>query len=198
MSRNIELLISQANKFVDQLLALSNFAVPKSQSIISLSKEFRTLQRLVPVDLVIPLQEYLAVALPVSAENFKNHNPFASNLPTIAGTYCYRRRRIAFEFTKTRCLGFHDEVELMNSLVRPKKITIKGSDGKDYVFLCKPQDDLRKDNRLMEFNSVINKLLKRDPESRRRNLRRFCSLSYWKSHIYSVSRHTNVRRYSFK
>ncbi|KAI9146005.1 hypothetical protein BKA69DRAFT_1024549 [Paraphysoderma sedebokerense] len=150
MSRNIELLISQANKFVDQLLALSNFAVPKSQSIISLSKEFRTLQRLVPVDLVIPLQEYLAVALPVSVENFKNHNPFASNLPTIA--------------------GFHDEVELMNSLVRPKKITIKGSDGKDYVFLCKPQDDLRKDNRLMEFNSVINKLLKRDPESRRRNL----------------------------
>lgn len=58
----------------------------------------------------------------------------------------------------------------MTSLIRPKKITVKGSDGALYSFLVKPQDDLRKDARLMDFNAMINKLLKRDSESRRRNL----------------------------
>ncbi|XP_055956442.1 serine/threonine-protein kinase atr [Patella vulgata] len=36
--------------------------------------------------------------------------------------------------------------------------------------MCKPKDDLRKDCRLMEFNTIINKFLRKDPESRRRNL----------------------------
>jgi serine/threonine-protein kinase ATR len=51
----------------------------------------------------------------------------------------------------------------MNSLQRPRKISILGSNGKDYIFLLKPKDDLRKDARLMEFNGLINLLLKKDP-----------------------------------
>ena len=58
----------------------------------------------------------------------------------------------------------------MSSLQKPKKITIIGSDGLDYIFLCKPKDDLRKDSRLMNFNAMINKLLKKDAESRKRRL----------------------------
>ena len=46
-----------------------------------------------------------------------------------------------------------------------------------YVF----QDDLRKDCRLMEFNGIVNKFLRKDPESRKRSLNirtyvRACSL----------------------
>ena len=59
----------------------------------------------------------------------------------------------------------------MLSLARPRKLTLDGSDGQQYTFLGKPKDDLRKDARLMEFNSIINKLLKRNSESRRRQLR---------------------------
>ncbi|EGF98606.1 uncharacterized protein MELLADRAFT_40780, partial [Melampsora larici-populina 98AG31] len=66
--------------------------------------------------------------------------------------------------------GFSDEIIIMTSLQKPRKILIRGSDGKDYPFLCKPKDDLRKDARLMEFNLKINKLLKKDSESRKRNL----------------------------
>lgn len=74
------------------------------------------------------------------------------------------------------------KVEVLSSLQKPKKITANASDGKSYILLCKPkvrmyifacstftpcnyihfvniQDDLRKDARLMEFNSVINKVL---------------------------------------
>jgi len=63
----------------------------------------------------------------------------------------------------------------MPSLQRPKKLVFQGSDGKKYPFLCKPHDDLRKDARLMDFNAMINKLLKSASESRRRQL---CELAH--------------------
>ena len=70
-------------------------------------------------------------------------------------------------------LGFHDEIEVMQSLQRPKKIKIIGSDGKNYIFLCKPEDDLRKDSRLMELNAIINRLFQKSPDCRKRGLSRF-------------------------
>ena len=68
-------------------------------------------------------------------------------------------------------VGFHDEIDVMRSLAKPRKITIQGSNGQVYMFLGKPKDDLRKDARLMDFNAIINKLLKANSESRRRQLR---------------------------
>lgn len=61
----------------------------------------------------------------------------------------------------------------MHSLAKPRKITVQGSDGATYMFLGKPKDDLRKDARLMDFNGIINKLLKTNSDSRRRQLRTF-------------------------
>ena len=58
----------------------------------------------------------------------------------------------------------------MNSLAKPKKMSILGSNGHVYTFLGK-KDDLRKDGRLMDFDSILNKLLKSDSEARRRQLR---------------------------
>jgi len=66
-------------------------------------------------------------------------------------------------------------VDIMPSLQRPKKLVFHGTDGKKYPFLCKPHDDLRKDARLMDFNAMINKLLKSASESRRRQLCEFFS-----------------------
>jgi hypothetical protein len=68
----------------------------------------------------------------------------------------------------------------MKSLAKPRKITIRGSDGQTYMFLGKPRDDLRKDARLMDFNSIINKLLKANSESRRRQLRKLTNKFHWK------------------
>lgn len=58
----------------------------------------------------------------------------------------------------------------MSSLQKPRKITVRDSHGRSYGFLCKPKDDLRKDARLMEFNSMIIKLLKKDSDARSRKL----------------------------
>lgn len=59
---------------------------------------------------------------------------------------------------------------MLSSLQRPRKLTVRGSDGKKYGLLCKPKDDLRKDQRLMEFNTMINRALKKDAETSKRQL----------------------------
>ena len=74
----------------------------------------------------------------------------------------------------------------MRSLARPRKITIKGSDAQVYMFLGKPKDDLRKDARIMDFNSIINKLLKANSESRRRQLRRPTTINCTVYHSYAI------------
>ncbi len=51
-----------------------------------------------------------------------------------------------------------------------RQIVLLGSDGHEYMFLAKPQDDLRKDSRMMEVAGVINHLFTSQPASRRRNL----------------------------
>jgi serine/threonine-protein kinase ATR len=71
-------------------------------------------------------------------------------------------------------LGFLDDVVILSSLQKPRKLSVQGSDGRVYGLLCKPKDDLRKDQRLMEFNAMINRSLKRDAESSKRRLCKFC------------------------
>jgi len=67
-------------------------------------------------------------------------------------------------------LGFEDTIEVLSSLQRPKKIVIRGSDGQLYPFLCKSQDDLRVDSRCLDFCHLFNKCLKKNSETRRRQL----------------------------
>ncbi|CAF5036151.1 unnamed protein product, partial [Rotaria sp. Silwood1] len=65
---------------------------------------------------------------------------------------------------------FEDTIEVLSSLQRPKKIVIHGSDGQLYPFLCKSQDDLRVDSRCLDFCHLFNKCLKKNSETRRRQL----------------------------
>ncbi|GAA47692.1 ataxia telangiectasia and Rad3 related protein [Clonorchis sinensis] len=69
------------------------------------------------------------------------------------------------------CLAHMDDtVEILGSQTRPKKMTWIGSDGRRYIIVAKPNDDLRKDSRLMELNGMINKFLVKNPDTRRRAL----------------------------
>ena len=62
---------------------------------------------------------------------------------------------------------------MLKSKEKPRKLFMRGSDGQRYIFLCKKENrgDMRKNSRMMEFNSVVNRLLKKDPEARKRRLR---------------------------
>ncbi|XP_022702954.1 serine/threonine-protein kinase ATR-like isoform X2 [Varroa jacobsoni] len=64
-----------------------------------------------------------------------------------------------------------DQILLLQSLQKPRRITVRGSDGKKYSFLLKAEDDLRKDCRLMEFMGLINRFLAKEPDAYSRKLR---------------------------
>ena len=59
---------------------------------------------------------------------------------------------------------------MITSKQRPRKLTIVGGDGRKYMFLLKGHEDLRQDERVMQFFSLVNSLLLDDPETFRRNL----------------------------
>jgi len=72
-------------KMTDQLLNVCNYQVPPRENILSMSKEFRVLQRMTPLDLIVPLQSSLIPTLPQSNRNPGSHKPFPNELPTING-----------------------------------------------------------------------------------------------------------------
>ncbi|KNZ76453.1 Serine/threonine-protein kinase atr [Termitomyces sp. J132] len=142
-------LVRQCLTMTNELLNLCDYPIDDDKKSLTM-KDFKRLAELGNSPLIIPLQESLTASLPPTSSAESNHQPFPSNAPTFA--------------------KFFDEIEIMRSLAKPRKITIKGSNGQIYMFLGKPKDDLRKDARLMDFNAIINKLLKANSESRRRQL----------------------------
>lgn len=152
---------------VKQLLDLANYKV-RDLSELHMKEHFRGLNNLAPSPMIVPLQSSLTVTLPSAVVNQFEHKPFPSNLPVMQS-----EQSVFVALTRVLPMwmkGFDDVVEVMNSLAKPRKIVVYDNFGQAHSFLCKPHDDLRKDARLMEFNSMINKLLKKDTESRRRHL----------------------------
>ena len=67
-------------------------------------------------------------------------------------------------------MGFAPEVQVFESKQRPKKITMRGSDGRDYQFIVKGGEDLRQDERIQRLFRAMNGLLASNTESRGRGL----------------------------
>ncbi|KAL3226410.1 hypothetical protein MRX96_004499 [Rhipicephalus microplus] len=99
--------------------------------------------------ILLPLQSATSVSLP-AAGTPRDHKPFPQ--------------------TPVHLVSINDRVDVLSSLQKPKKISVKGSDGKTYAMMLKPKDDLRKDCRLMEFNNLMNRYLKQSAEGLKRRL----------------------------
>lgn len=147
-------LFSQFTNLIGHLIKLCSHPGQARAKTINISTEFSSLKRMMPLGIILPVQQALTVTLPSYDSNMSDQSGFhpfsVSEHPTIA--------------------GIADEAEILNSLQKPKKVVFLGSDGVERPFLCKPKDDLRKDSRMMEFNAMINRLLSKVPESRRRKL----------------------------
>lgn len=78
----------------------------------------------------------------------------------------------AFSTEPVTIADIETTVLVMSSLMRPRRIGFVGSDGKVYRFLSKRETsgDMRKDSRLMEILTVVNRLLAKEPEAHRREL----------------------------
>ncbi len=69
-----------------------------------------------------------------------------------------------------RIAQFNPSVQVISSKQRPRKITIHGEDGRDYLFLLKGHEDLRQDERVMQLFGLVNALLARDQRTSKHDL----------------------------
>lgn len=154
-SRELQHLIRDFDMLADRMIELTNVQVTEART--SVSKHNRALPRLLAhaefSNVLMPTQRFLLPVLPPVAERDRpaaTFNAFPNSLVYIQ--------------------GIRDEMMVLTSLQRPKRIVFVGSDGREYPIMMKPKDDLRKDFRLMEFNAIVNKYLHQDAEARQRRL----------------------------
>ncbi|CAI6340552.1 unnamed protein product [Periconia digitata] len=145
-------LILHGQKLTDALLFACDTQVEPRASHVSLSRDLGFRMSLAPCALVVPIEAAMTPTLPSGNDSrtIRAHNPFPQETITIS--------------------EFQDDVFVLSSLQRPRKLVVRGSDGRSYGLMCKPKDDLRKDQRLMEFNAMINRAFQRDTESTKRRL----------------------------
>ncbi|XP_062935178.1 DNA-dependent protein kinase catalytic subunit [Cynocephalus volans] len=70
----------------------------------------------------------------------------------------------------TRITGFDERVKVMASIRKPKRITIRGHDEREYPFLVKGGEDLRQDQRVEQLFEIMNVILSRDAACSQRNM----------------------------
>lgn len=151
-SLDLKNLIIQGQRLTDALLAACDAPIEPRVTHVTLSKHLGFNLKLAPCQLVVPIEANLLPNLPAGhdSKTIRLHSPFPQDVITIS--------------------SFMDDVLVLASLQRPRKLNVRGSDGRSYGLLCKPKDDLRKDQRLMEFNAMINRALQKDIESSKRRL----------------------------
>nr|XP_013189744.1 unnamed protein product [Amyelois transitella] len=69
-----------------------------------------------------------------------------------------------------RISHIHSQLQVIKSKQRPRRLTIQGSDGKQYMFLLKGHEDLRQDERVMQLFGLVNTLLQADTTTYRHDL----------------------------
>ncbi|XP_044272747.1 serine/threonine-protein kinase ATR-like [Tribolium madens] len=147
-------LVVDFTNLAEKLIELCNKNVAQDVETTTVSALLRALPRMLAKpdfsEIMIPTHKFRKLVLPNPDFSSTQHNPFPNHYVHI--------------------VGIEEEVTLLRSLQRPRKITFRGSDGRTYIQMLKPKDDLRKDFRLMEFNDIVNQLLSREPESRQRRL----------------------------
>lgn len=67
-------------------------------------------------------------------------------------------------------MNFDTQVLVMTSIRKPKRITIRGNDEKEYHYLVKGGEDLRQDQRIEQLFHLMNQVFEKNPACRHRKL----------------------------
>lgn len=70
----------------------------------------------------------------------------------------------------TRIAKFNQVLPVFSSKQHPRKLTLMGDDGREYVFLLKGHEDTRQDERVMQLFGLVNTLLSTDPKTSKKDL----------------------------
>ena len=154
-NREVIRFINNGLQFAENIDHLCDLEVPNGTRQLSIQGCLPSLVNLVNSQqfsdsVILPNQANMLVTLPTADANVSKHDPFPSGLVTIH--------------------SIEDQVTLIQSNAKPKRIAVLGSDGKRYRFLAKPKDDLRRDSRLMDCIGLLNRLFRKDVKARMRKL----------------------------
>lgn len=69
-----------------------------------------------------------------------------------------------------RIQSFNTVATVISSKQRPRKLSLRGSDGAQYDYVLKGHEDIRQDERVMQLFGLVNTLLATDPECLKRHL----------------------------
>ena len=69
-----------------------------------------------------------------------------------------------------KIVSFDHVYSVIPSKQRPRKMTLRGSDGASWTYVLKGHEDLRQDERVMQLFGLVNTLLNNDSESFKRHL----------------------------
>lgn len=150
---------------------------------LRVSQHFPSLQKVLSRHadgrVLVPVQSALTIVLPNDGQRGRDSAKSVSARAPAPGTAMTQDVRAdvkahqAFAQSGVMIECAKEELAVLSSLMKPSRLTLRGSDGRSYDFLCKREDkgDMRKDSRLMEFNSMLNRLLRANPESAKRGLR---------------------------
>ena len=69
-----------------------------------------------------------------------------------------------------KIIAFDHVFSVIPSKQRPRKMTLRGSDGTSYTYALKGHEDMRQDERVMQLFGLVNTLLNNDSESFKRHL----------------------------
>lgn len=134
----------------EKLIKIAELKIPKTnrKRQMSLLKDFN-MDLSDPIDdLVIPVQSNLQIQIP--SQLGSKYKGFS------------RSSSITFD-------GFDDTVNIFFSLQMPRQLTVRGSDGNAYRLMVK-SDDTRKDAKVVEFTTMVNRILSTSTEARKRGL----------------------------
>lgn len=143
-------LIASANGLTSGLtrVCIQDLPTVSSRSGRSLERDFMFNIKMAPSDMTVPVRINLEMVSPALSESMKSYKPFREAV-TIA--------------------KFSSSYKVFSSLKKPRKLTVIGSDGKQYGIMCK-KEDVRQDNQYMQFATTMDFILNKDVESAKRNL----------------------------
>lgn len=155
---SIQKVINDFKQFAKLLIGLTEKELPESNTTYTVVDVCPRL-----VKLFKSKELMTAILLPIE-------RMMQPTLPAIADRDSSARLFNAFPHTTIYIESIKNDMTVLSSLQKPKRITMLASDGHEYHIMLKANDDLRIDFRLMEFNAVVKQYLRQDPVARHHRL----------------------------
>ncbi|CAI8507938.1 unnamed protein product [Hanseniaspora opuntiae] len=137
-----KLLIKNSKLLIDDLSSICLKRSPENPTNLIEDYGLDHLTNTLPISMAVPIQQNFSMMLP------------------------------EIELVDQMLVSIHEiypEYSVFRSLKKPKKITIKGNNGKHYYIICK-KEDVRQDDQYMQFAQTMKYVLTNDVEASKRNM----------------------------